>query len=438
MLSELRRRLFIFSVCAGAVLIAAAASQAAYIVTTNMNGADAEVREDSGDAHAASAVNDPAWVGSGGPLFVPLGTNRGTNTELATRVKDSTSNSGDNSSVMYLKFDISDANGVTNALLSNLNRVKLVMTTRNSAQQRWNRIHGREPYRGTTPANDTNPDFVDFAEDPANYTRVKFNVYGLQNFSHLRYNWSESGVPATYNAANFPQYGPEGSITWYNAPGITPDNRNGTTQDQGKWNFNSDMRLLGQTTLKDPGLPDPVPDFVGDYPPTPGSGSAAHCVGCKAFDFTSTSLKQLILDARAAGQTHITLAVHIANDAFRDSTGETAQVTPNDFLAFNYLFNPKEMDRDPNDAIPFQLNNDPSYNTDWTDVLPADNDGDGPDVDGDGVADNMLTGPGPYHAASNADGRFSPQLVFFVPEPSSAILMVIGMLAATVTSRRRK
>lgn len=48
--------------------------------------------------------------------------------------------------------------------------------------------------------------------------------------------------------------------------------------------------------------------------------------------------------ARMAGQNHITLAVHFALDAFQNASGETAQVTPIDFLNFNYLFNPMEMD----------------------------------------------------------------------------------------------
>jgi hypothetical protein len=444
----MRATWYVFGIAAALAL--SANSNAAYMVTTNMNGADAEVREDSGDVNINT---NPVW----GPIGAPQGVNRGTNTELATRALDTTipppplTPAGNNTSAMYLKFDISDANGVTNTLLGLSNRVKLQMTTRNSAQQRWNRVHAPRPYYGSLPADDTNPEFVAFRSDPANYERVKFNVFGLTNFAHPRYDWSESGVAATWNPATSPTYGPEGSITWYNAPGITPDSRLTGAQDQGKYNFNSDLTLLGKAILEDPGLPSAIPP---PYPNIRGTGSAAHCVGCISFDFEDTdgNLHQLIEDARAAGQTHITLVVAFGLDTFRNSNfadpdgmgpepdppAETSQTTPNDMLAFNYLFNPKEMDANTTLAGR-QLNTDPSYNADWTDVLPAvDPDGPGPLVSGDGVADNGLTGPGPYSAANNDNGRFSPKLVFFVPEPSSFVLMVVGSLAAMATSRRRK
>jgi hypothetical protein len=275
------------------------------------------------------------------------------------------------------------------------------------------------------PADDTNPDFVAFASDPANYTRTKFNIYGLTNFAHPNYNWSESGVATGWDPVNSPTYGPTGSITWYNAPGITPDNRLAPAQDPGKYNFNSDMMLLGKATLNDPGLPTAVPP---PYPAVNGAGSAALCVGCVALQFEDSAgkLHDLIEAARTAGQTHVTLVVAFALDAHQNASGETLQVTPNDFLNFNYLVNPKEMDRDTGDAIPFQLNTDPSYNTDWT------------NIDGMPGADNGLTGPGPYSGASNADGRFSPRLAFFIPEPGSLMLLVLGSLAGLAAVRRRK
>ena len=78
------------------------------------------------------------------------------------------------------------------------NRTPLRLTTRNSANLKWNRLFHRNPYYGSLPADDSNPEYVAFASDPDNYTRVKFNVYGLQNFAHPNYNWSESGVANTW------------------------------------------------------------------------------------------------------------------------------------------------------------------------------------------------------------------------------------------------
>lgn len=290
------------------MLVATARLNAAVIVTTNMNGADAEVREEEINPNVNPAL---------GPVGVPFGTNRGTNTELASRAKDSTPGTNDRSSAMYLKFDISDANGVTDALLGLADRTPLILTTRNSAQLRWNRIYHRNPYYGSLPADDSNPDFVAFASNPDNYTRVKFDIYGLQNFAHPNYNWSESGVPTGWNAVTSPVYGPTGSITWYNAPGITPDSRLTPAQDPGKYNFNSDMRLLGQATIEDPGLPASVPP---PYPSVAGAGSAALCVGCAAIEFDDTlgRLHDLIQEARLAGQTHITLAVAFGLDDFQN------------------------------------------------------------------------------------------------------------------------
>jgi hypothetical protein len=411
----MKARWYLFSFAA--ISLFGSIASAEYIVTTNMNGADAEVREDD--------INPIVTDHDGNPMTpsipVPFGTNRGTNTELASRAKDSTANSGDRSSAMYLRFDISDANGVTNALLGLANRTPLRLTTRNSAQLRWNRIHHRNPYYGTLPADDTNPDFVAFASDPDNYTRVKFNIYGLTNFAHPNYNWSESGVANTWNPVTSPLYGPEGSLTWYNAPGITPDNRVAPAQDPGKYNWNSDMQLLGMATLKDPGLPNPVPP---PYPPTAGSGSAAICVGCTMLEFNDTAgkLHDLIEAARLAGQTHVTIAVAFALDAFQNASGETAQVTPNDFLNFNYLANPKEMDAQAMVAG-FQLNNDPNWDPNWGDNVPAP----GP----------TPTGPGPFSGASNDDGRFSPQLIFYIPEPGSLMLAALGSLVLCFARRRK-
>jgi hypothetical protein len=149
------------------------------------------------------------------------------------------------------------------------------------------------------------------------------------------------------------------------------------------------------------------------------------CVGCVAVDFDDTlgRLHDLIEDAKAAGQTHVTIAVAFALNAFQNATGETTQITPNDFLNFNYLVNPKEQDANTTLAGR-QLALDPTWDSNWSDNTPPP----GP----------TPTGPGPYSGANNDDGRFSPQLVFFVPEPGSFALVVIGTMVAAATGRRRK
>jgi hypothetical protein len=371
---ERRSRWSFLVVCGGVVVSIAADSNAAIVIPTNQNGADAEVREEE--------IN-PNTTG------VPQGTNRGANVELASRIKDSTANSGDRTSAIYLKFDIS---GITQNDLDANAQAVLRLTVRNAAQLRWNRILGRNPYYGTLPADDTNPDFVAFVNDPANYTRAKYNVYGLSNFAHPNYNWAEN------------------QITWYNAPGITPDSANSPLQDPGKYNFNGDMQLLGQFQL---------PDAPPPAPPAMGSGSPYLAVG-QAVEFTDPNglLHDLIQDAKNSGQTFVTLAVAHALNGFQNATGETLQTTPNDFLNFNYLFNPKEQDAD-TALAGLQLQTDPNY-------------------DPDGPNGPLPAAPGPFSAANNDNGRFSPSLVLRVPEPTSGLLFAAGMLAAATTFRRRK
>jgi hypothetical protein len=369
-----RSWLALIALCVGAFFDFAATVHAAVIIPTNQNGADAEVREEE--------INP-------GPTGVPQGTNRGANVELATRFKDSTANSGDRSSAIYLKFDIS---GITQGDLDANAQAVLRMTVRNAAQLRWNRILGRNPYYGTLPADDTNPEFVEFVNNPANYTRSLFNVYGLTNFAHSNYNWAED------------------QITWYNAPGITPDSATTPLQDPGKYNFNSDMKLLGTFQL---------PDAPPPAPPATGSGSPYLAVG-QAVEFTDPNglLHDLIQNAKNNGQDFLTLAVAYALNGHQNATGETIQTTPNDQLNFNYLFNPKEQDAD-SALAGLQLQNDPNY-------------------DPDGPNGPLLPEPGPFSGANNDNGRFSPSLILRVPEPTSALLIATGVLTAIATLRRRE
>jgi hypothetical protein len=142
----------------------------------------------------------------------------------------------------------------------------------------------------------------------------------------------------------------------------------------------------------------------------------------QAVDFVdpgSGLLHQLVEDAKNAGQNYVTLVVAFnALNGFQNATGETAQTTPNDFLNFNYLFNPKEQDANTSLAG-LQLANDPSY-------------------DPDGPNGPLPAGHGPYSGAPNDSGFFSPSLILFIPEPSSITLLLLGAIALSAKPRRRK
>ena len=170
------------------------------------------------------------------------------------------------------------------------------------------------------------------------------------------------------------------------------------------------MQLLGQLSLPDP--PPPAP-------PATGSGSPYLYVGQPVdfVDIENGPLHNLIQNAKNAGQSYVTLAVAFGLNGFQNATGETAQTVPNNFLNFNYLFNPKEQDANTTLAG-LQLALDPSY-------------------DPDGPNGPLLAGPGPYSGANNDNGFFSPTLILYVPEPASMALLGLGVLAM-LTIRRRK
>ena len=336
-----RRSTVSFLSAAIALVSIAGITRAAIIIPTNMNGADAEVRE--------SDIN-PDMSG------VPQGTNRGDSTELATRRKDSTANSGDRSSAIYLKFDIT-------GIPSPVPQTTLQMHVRNSNQIRPGRTIDVPPF-GNDPENN---DFSDPVE-------MKFSVLGLTNFALG--NWDES------------------TITWYNAPGITPDSATTPVQNPGIYNFNQDVMELG--TFK--------------YPAVPPQNALA--VGA-AVDFTDPDglLRGLIQQAKDAGQTHVTLVVHHGLNGFLATADEltadpTIQSTPSGFLNFNYLFIPKEMTT---------LNTDTAWDADTMDP------------------DNPLGGP--FSMADNSLGHFSPKLIV-VPEPGGLALLCVAMILAALKRRR--
>jgi hypothetical protein len=147
------------------------------------------------------------------------------------------------------------------------------------------------------------------------------------------------------------------------------------------------------------------------YPPVPPQSALA--VG-SPVDFTDPNglLKNLIQSAKDAGQSHLTLVVAHALNGFLATEEElmadpNLQTTPGNFLNFNYLFIPKEMET---------LNADTNWDSDTTNP------------------DNPLGGP--FSMADNSTGAFSPKLML-VPEPGTFAILSLGLFAWAVQYRRR-
>jgi hypothetical protein len=333
-------------------------------IPTNNGGADAEVREE-----------EVGLDGSG----VPQGVNRGANSEIATRIRDTTNGTptGDRTSAIYLRFNVA---GVTPADLATSD-VSLELTIRNT-----NVVESRR--------NDFSPMFP--GEDAHRVTQ-QFNLFGLNNFAHSNYDWAEN------------------AITWYNAPGITPDDPGGTsgdgvdTNDSGKFNFNNDLGLLGTF-----GLPVVAPQN--------------HlAVGSKVtFSDTLGRLHDLIEDAKAQGKSSITLVVATALDGFDATAAESEliQSTPQGMLNFNYLFNPKEQT---------VLTDDPGYDADSGGPIATTG---SPFSCNGGSSPNCPLGT----LGDNSGGAFSPALVLTtraVPEPAGIVFALMPIFCFSATRQRR-
>lgn len=281
---------------------------------TNLNGADAEVRESSPDV------------------------NRGTSTELASRVKNAVtsgdpSDGNDRNSAIYTRFDLSYLAGVT-TLPSDFTTA-FRMTYRN------NNMTGNRLQDTVTP-------------NPA--LRTGLAIYGLKTTA-AGANWDET------------------TITYNNAPGITPDG------DVGTKDFNSDLIFLGAVLFPEIGTQNHLP------------------VGGELV-FSSAKLDSFVSDAIVGGASSLTLVstlIHGGDTPFTD------------WINFNYLFNPKEQ---------LTLNADSNYDSNTMDP-------------------NNPVGP-IYADPSNADGRYSPSLLLptVVPEPTMMALAGFGAAALLVFRRR--
>ena len=161
----------------------------------------------------------------------------------------------------------------------------------------------------------------------------------------------------------------EDTITYDTAPGITPD------FDIGTKDFNSDLTFLGTVAFPEIGTQNHLP--VGGF-----------------LEFRSADLDDYVKDAIAGGATEVTLVstvIHGGDAPF------------NNWINFNYLFNPKEQT-----------------------TLNGDNYDAG---DGNGNVGNL-------YSQDNSTGQFSPQLDL-VPEPASIALISVFAAGAFVVRRRK-
>lgn len=255
-------------------------------------------------------------------------TSFGTSTELATRVLDTgPGEPNDRNSLVYLKYDLS---GLTPS--SNLDSA-LRFTYRN------NNLSGPRIEDTVTP-------------DPT--VRTGLAIYGLDPLA-AGANWLET------------------TITYNNAPGITPDGEIGTRD------LNGDLTFLGNVLFPPIGTQNWLP--VGG-----------------ALVFQSPALDQFIEDALEVA-TEVTVVAHVIHD------GAAPFAT---WLNFNYLFNPKEQTT---------LNMDSDYDADVSD------------------GGNPLGSP--WSGADNSAGDFSPSLLIQegqslaeVPAVGTvSLLLLVGALA---------
>jgi len=406
-------RQLVFGMSAAFVVAMNSSALATIIITTNMGGADAEVREEQ--------------VVSDADTGLVSGTNRGAQIELATRIKDDVAvdtttdpdtitnahPTNDNSSIMFMKFDISSLPAANDAFWAD--KQVLLRLHVHQGNLPTSRLYANPP----APLGDPN--------NVATFVRHKLNVRGLNpNGTYIDDNAAAANrMDDNLNAYTSTQYRynwNEGNntvgsgITYVDAPGLTPfcmnSNVCNAAESLGKIedDFNSDALLLGEWQWK---LPRP----------------ANHLPAGQPLDYIDADLKQLVLDAKTAGRTSVTLMVSHALDGTVDkpNVGRVG-TTPASMLGFNYIVVPKEH---------LLLQNDSGYDPNTTTPnFPADPLGDklgSPySCTFDAVNRPQCTGQG-----DNSGGAFSPALIIRVPEPASIVLLALGSMLAWTTRRRR-
>jgi hypothetical protein len=177
--------------------------------------------------------------------------------------------------------------------------------------------------------------------------------------------------------------------------------------------------------------------FLGDWE-WPQVAPANHLPVGQPLDFTDENLKQLVLDAKDAGRSTVTIMVSHGLDTqnVADAAGIPATspllVTPSSMLAFNFNTIPKER---------LVLADDPSYDADGNNPplpAPPNNPPTGSPWSCDGTAPNPNSPNCPGSLlGDNSDGFFSPKLMI-IPEPASAALVLFGALVASAFAGRRR
>jgi hypothetical protein len=393
-----------------AVLCVGATANASIVIPTNFGvGADAEVRE----SQFSVSLDDGSVTG----------TNNGASTELATRGNNTTvASTGDKSSLMYMKFDISSLPAANDSFWND-KQVILRGHIRNGNLPQ-SRLKNTKPGGNAADEQDLVTQFFNvaalepghvYADDAGGTTDATDRSTNPYQATQNKYEWDESG------------------ITFYNAPGITPFCMVGGSCDTATYGGTADDV---QQSL---GLFDDLNGDVrmlGNYK-WPHVAPQNHLAVGSNVDFIDVDLKQLVLDAKAAGRDSVTLIQWMGADTLNPSAGGT--VSPSSFLNFNYLWVPKEA------TNLIQLpgsSNDNSYD---------------PDVNVPNF--NAMTEPGGQYlgspfsctfdavnrpnctgtvAGDNSTGRFSPQLIVRVPEPCSVALVGLASVIALALGRRRK
>jgi hypothetical protein len=380
--------------------LVATANATVIIKTNDGNGADCELREEQ-----QSTSYDPVYDAD---VVVPNAYNRGASNELATRLGPT------QSSVSYIKFDITGLPAIGDAFWTAHNKATLRTTVNNSNLVRNNRLEALRP--GATSTS-TNPD--DWND--ANSARMEFAVYGLDPNGTYANDPGGSGTKTdrsgnTYTTTQSAYEWAEGTgtgqvangdgITFYDAPGITPHCMVLGSCETSEYGGDAANSLQSRGYIDDFDA-NVIPLGTWNWPQVHPQN---HLRVGSPMEFSSPALWQLVQDAKAVGRESVTLIV--AHNLDRTLSGVNISVNPDglpsSFFGFNYLMNPK------NKAW---LNDDPTWDDD--------------------INNPINPGPTPLEYGDNSDGKYSPWLIISVPEPSGFVLLGLGLAGLAMVGRRR-